>query len=193
MDGKKCVPLLLDALDQEFKQPREKRGRYQQPGTLAKGDEDLVIFACAAWLGVCDKSCAPTIEEYIGKGNKDMDYCLAEILIRLDRTRVHKDLLVEGATRCSSPNTRSNIIAQLWQVDDPKVEGILKKAANDPCATTESMRATAKQSLRYLEMKRHGHDPLDEERARLQKSVDDTNKRNAERHPTPPSSGGSNK
>jgi hypothetical protein len=197
MDRVKSVPLLLEALDREFKKPREKRGAWHKPDALAYGYDDRVIHSCKGWLGVAPENCIPTIEAYIGKGNKDMDYCLAEILIRRDRTRIHKELLIEGATKCSSPITRDSIIYQLWQVDDPRVEGILKDALNDPYnpksdGTTSfgrkyPIRMSAESSLKKLEMKRQGRDPVAEELAELQKLADEANKRNAQQRNSPPS------
>lgn len=168
MDREKAVPFLIETLDREFKKPREKRGTYQCPKSLEFYGEDATISECAGELGVAPKTIAPVVESYLGKSIKDLDYCLAYVLMAIGHTPYHSNLLLEGATKCSSATIRINIIDKLWNVSDQKVEKILKDALNDPYKvvvpktheTLYPIRMAAERCLKKLNAKAKGIDPL---------------------------------
>jgi len=167
MDRRKAVPLLLETLDREFKKPKEKRGTYQRPETMSLWGEDATINVCSNWLGLVPKECEAAIVAYIGRGTRDLDYCLAEVLLGLGHTPIYSELLIEGATKCSSAGVRARIIYGLWNVDDSRVAGILKDALNDPYtvltySTSQvfyPIRSNAATALKKLDAKAKGLHP----------------------------------
>lgn len=166
MDSVRAVPLLVETLDRELKKPREKRGSYQRPCSLKLYGEDAAVISCMNWLALAPKTCAPAVEAYLGKGNRDLDYCLACILATLGHTPLHSELLIEGASKCSSATGRIRITYELWRVSYPRIEALLKNALSDPYSvivpeTRERIypiRIAAEKSLKRLEAKAKGLD-----------------------------------
>lgn len=168
IDRAAAVPLIVETLDRELRKPRGERGTYRRPETLRFYGEDATVVACMNWLVMAPKTSVPLIETYVPRTGNDLGYCLASILATFGCGPVHSELLIEGATKCSSVTGRIRIIGALWRLSDPRVNLILREAQHDGYAvvvpetqeTIYPVRRAAERSIRRLELKAEGKDPL---------------------------------